>query len=73
MQIVGAIGSIAGASLGAIIVVVVLFGLGVLGMSRYETARANGNSATLVAAGVGAAFAVCVAIALFGLYLIVGR
>lgn len=73
MQIASAIGSIAAASLGTMIVIVVLFGLGVLGISRYETARANGNAGSLSAIGAGAAFAACVAIALFGLYLIVGR
>jgi hypothetical protein len=73
MQIVSAIGSIAGASLGAIVVVVVLFGLGVLGMSRYETARAHGGGGSLSAVGAGVAFVVCLAIGLFGLYLLVAK
>jgi hypothetical protein len=71
MQIAIAIGSIAAASLGAIIVVAVLFGLGVLGISRYEAARAHGNSGSLSAVGAGAAFVACLTIAVFGLYLIV--
>ncbi|GLY65537.1 hypothetical protein [Amycolatopsis taiwanensis] len=71
MQIAGAIGSIAATSLAAVIAVVVLFGLGVLGISRYETARANGSRGLLNAVGAGAAFMVCLAIAVFGLYLIV--
>jgi hypothetical protein len=68
-----AIGSVAAVSLAAIVVVAVLFGLGALGMSRYERARAEGNGGTLSAVGVGVAFVACVAIALFGLYLTVVR
>lgn len=74
MQIAGAIGSIAAASLGAIVVVVILFGLGVLGIARYQAARAHGNAGSRFAViGAGAAFLVCFVIALFGLYLIVVR
>jgi uncharacterized membrane protein len=68
-----AIGSVAAISLGAIIVVAILFGLGTLGMSRYEKARAQGESGALTAVGMGAAFLACVAIGLFGLYLTVFR
>jgi uncharacterized membrane protein len=68
-----AIGSVAATSLGAIVIVVVLFGLGAIGMSRHERARTQGNSGALSAVGVGAAFVVCIAIALFGLYLTVVR
>jgi multisubunit Na+/H+ antiporter MnhG subunit len=68
-----AIGSVAAVSLGTIVVVSVLFGIGALGVSRYERARAQGNGGTLSAVGVGVAFLACVAIALFGLYLTVVR
>lgn len=74
MQIASAIGSIAAASLGAIIVVVVLFGLGVLGIARYQAARTQGTAGSVYAViGASAAFVACFAIALFGLYLIVVR
>jgi hypothetical protein len=68
-----AIGSVAAISLGTIIVVTVLFGLGTLGMSRYEKARAQGGSASLTVVGMGVMFVACVAIGLFGLYLTVFR
>lgn len=68
-----AIGSVAAISLGTIIVVAILFGLGTLGMSRYEKARAQGGAVLLTAVGTGTAFVVCVAIGLFGLYLTVFR
>jgi uncharacterized membrane protein len=42
-------------------------------MSRYEKARAQGESGALTAVGMGAAFLACVAIGLFGLYLTVFR
>lgn len=68
-----ALGSVAATALGAIIVLTVLFGLGTLAMSRYERARARGYAGALSAVGVGAAFVACVAIGLFGLYLVVVR
>lgn len=71
MQIAGAIGSIAAASLGAIVVLVVLFGLGVLGIARHEAARSSNAGSRFAVIGAGAAFLVCFVIALFGLYLIV--
>jgi len=68
-----AIGSVAVITLSTIIVLAVCFGLGTLGVSRYQQARAHGDSGTLGAVGAGAAFAICFAIALFGLYLTVKR
>jgi hypothetical protein len=68
-----AIGSVAAASLGTIVVVAVLAGLAALGMSRYDKARTAGGGGTLSAVGAGAAFLGCVLIALFGLYLTVVR
>jgi hypothetical protein len=68
-----AIGSVAGTALAAIMVVAVLFGLGTLSMSRYTRARAQGDAGTLNAVGAGLAFAGCVAIGLFGLFLTVVR
>ncbi|HEY1570278.1 MAG TPA: hypothetical protein VGG05_02965 [Pseudonocardiaceae bacterium] len=68
-----AIGSVAAASLGTIVVVAVLIGLAALGMSRYARGRTQGNGGTLSAVGAGIAFLGCVAIAVFGLYLTVVR
>jgi hypothetical protein len=67
------IGLVAVITLGTIIVLAVCFGLGTLSVSRYQKARADGGSATLGAAGAGAAFVICLAIAVFGLYLTVKR
>lgn len=68
-----AIGSVAVTALGAIIVLAVCFGLGTLSVSRYQKARAQGESGSLDAVGAGVAFVACLAIALFGLYLTVVR
>lgn len=68
-----ALGSVAAIALGTIIVVAIFFGLGTVGMSRHEKARAQGGSGSLNAVGVGAAFLACFAIGLFGLYLTVFR
>jgi hypothetical protein len=68
-----AIGSVAAAALGTIVVVAVLAGLAAVGMSRYERARTQGGGGALSAVGAGVAFLGCVAIALFGLYLTVVR
>lgn len=68
-----AIGSVAATALGAIIVLAVFFGLGTLSVSRYQKARAQGDSGTLGAVGAGIAFLACLGMALFGLYLTVVR
>jgi hypothetical protein len=60
-------------SLGAITVLVILFGLGTLAMSRRDKARTQGGCGSLSAVGMGVAFAACAVIALFGLYLTIVR
>jgi hypothetical protein len=66
-----ALGTVFAASLGAVAAVVVLFGLGVLALSQYSTARAQGSAATASAVGAGLAFVICAIVALFGIVLIV--
>ena len=67
------IGLVALITIGTIVVLAVCFGLGTVGMSRYQQARAAGGSGTLVAVSAGVAFTICLAMALVGLYLTVRR
>lgn len=68
-----AIGSVAATALGAIVVLTVVFGLGTVAMSRHQVARSHGDSGVPSAVGLGAAFVICLAIGLFGLYLTIVR
>lgn len=68
------LGKVAGVSLAFGAGIVIVFALGVLGLSRLETARATeGTSAVRVTGFVqaGLAFAVCAAAAGYGLYLLI--
>jgi hypothetical protein len=67
----GSLGLVFGTSLVAVVVVSVVFGLGVLGLSRSDasrTAQSTGGGAFRITAGI--AFAICALVAVFGVYLI---
>ncbi|MFG2883066.1 hypothetical protein ACGFYV_12325 [Streptomyces sp. NPDC048297] len=68
-----AIGSVFGVSLVATVGLVVLFTLGVTGLSRREKAAAQGNSAALAVTGAYVCFAACAAAVAYGIYLIVAK
>ncbi|MBV1936974.1 hypothetical protein KUF83_10420 [Streptomyces sp. BV286] len=66
-----ALGSVFGASLIVTVALVGLFTLGIVGLSKRESASAQGNSATLAVTGAYACFAACAAAVTYGIYLIV--
>ncbi|MFI6940694.1 hypothetical protein ACIBI4_15585 [Streptomyces sp. NPDC050418] len=66
-----ALGSVFGVSLLATVLLVGLFTLGILGLSKQEEAAAQGGSAALARTGAYACFALCVAAVSFGIFLIV--
>ncbi|WP_395572689.1 hypothetical protein [Streptomyces sp. BK79] len=66
-----ALGSVFGVSLVATVVLVGLFTLGIVGLSRQERAVAQGGSAGLAVTGAYACFAACAAAVAYGIYLIV--
>ncbi|MFF8097527.1 hypothetical protein [Streptomyces sp. NPDC016675] len=66
-----ALGSVFGVSLAATVILVGLFTLGIVGLSRQERATAQGGSAALAVTGAYACFAACAAAVAYGIYLIV--
>ncbi|MER7108925.1 hypothetical protein [Streptomyces sp. NPDC000229] len=66
-----ALGSVFGVSLLATVALVGLFTLGIVGLSKQETASANGGSGALARTGAYACFALCAAAVAYGIFLIV--
>lgn len=66
-----ALGSVFGVSLVATVALVSLFTLGVVGMTKQESAAAQGSSAALARTGAYACFALCAGAVAYGIYLIV--
>ncbi|MCQ6556659.1 hypothetical protein NPS70_26255 [Streptomyces sp. C10-9-1] len=64
-----ALGSVFGVSLVATVALVALFTLGIIGLTKQESAE--GSGAVLARTGAYACFALCVAAVSFGIYLIV--
>lgn len=58
-------------ALGSVVVLTGLFSYGVVGLSQREAARETGASGTGQLAGAVICFALCAAIVLYGVYLIV--
>ncbi|MFI1399672.1 hypothetical protein [Streptomyces sp. NPDC020681] len=65
-----ALGSVFGVSLAATVALVGLFTLGVVGLSKQESAT-RGGSAALARSGAYACFGLCSAAVAYGIYLIV--
>ncbi|MDQ1030340.1 hypothetical protein QF035_007922 [Streptomyces umbrinus] len=66
-----ALGSVFGVSLIVTVALVGLFTLGIVGLSKRESASAQGDTATLAVTGAYACFAACAAAVVYGIYLIV--
>ncbi|MEU5578178.1 hypothetical protein [Streptomyces huasconensis] len=70
-----ALGSVFGVSLAVTVALVGLFTLGIIGLSKQETAAASGSgpggSVALARTGAYACFALCAAAVAYGIYLIV--
>ncbi|GAA5040682.1 MULTISPECIES: hypothetical protein [Streptomyces] len=66
-----ALGSVFGVSLGATVALVGLFTLGIVGLSKRESASARGDSAALAVTGAYACFAACAAAVAYGIFIIV--
>jgi hypothetical protein len=66
-----ALGQVAAVSTGVTVGVVVVFALGVLGLSQAETTRQDGRAGIAARAGAGLCFLVCAAVVVYGIYLIV--
>ncbi|MGA4848082.1 hypothetical protein ACOBQB_18195 [Streptomyces sp. G5(2025)] len=70
-----ALGSVFGVSLAVTVALVGLFTLGIIGLSKQETAAASaggsGGSVALARTGAYACFALCAAAVAYGIYLIV--
>lgn len=66
-----ALGSVFGVSLVVTVALVGLFTLGIVGLSKQETAPQGGGSAALARTGAYACFALCAAAVAYGIYLIV--
>ncbi|MFI0999235.1 hypothetical protein ACIP10_22835 [Streptomyces galbus] len=67
-----ALGQVAAVSLGVTVAVVVVFALGVLGLSRAEDARQEGGGSTALGrAQAGLCFLACAAVVGYGIYLVV--
>lgn len=66
-----ALGSVFGVSLAFTVGLVVLFTLGINGLSRREKAAARGGSAALAVTGAYVCFAACAAAVAYGIHLIV--
>ncbi|MEU9334331.1 hypothetical protein AB0D49_14405 [Streptomyces sp. NPDC048290] len=69
----GALGQVAGVSLGVTVAVVVVFALGVVGMARVSDARHGPDGGTSVTGLVqaGVCFVVCGVVVGYGIYLLV--
>lgn len=67
-----ALGEVTAVSIGVTVAVVVVFALGVLGISQAETAReTDGGTHTLGLARAGVCFLACATVVAYGIYLIV--
>lgn len=68
-----ALGEVTAVSIGVTVAVVVVFALGVLGISQVETAREadGGGTHVLGLAQAGMCFLACAAVVAYGIYLIV--
>ncbi len=66
-----ALGAVFAVSTGVVLGLVVLFSIGLRGMSAREVARESGGNGVNGAITAGVSFAACAAVVLFGLYLIV--
>ncbi|MEV7543422.1 MULTISPECIES: hypothetical protein [unclassified Streptomyces] len=66
-----ALGSVFGVSLSATVALVALFSLGLVGLSKHETATEQGGTAALARTGAYACFALCAAAVAYAIYLIV--
>ncbi|MEU1335658.1 hypothetical protein [Streptomyces sp. NPDC005865] len=67
-----ALGSVFGVSLAVTVALVGLFTLGIVGLSKQESAAAStGGSATVARTGAYACFALCAAAVAYGIFLIV--
>ncbi|MEU3600743.1 hypothetical protein ABZ714_18785 [Streptomyces sp. NPDC006798] len=66
-----ALGSVFGVSLVGTVLLVGLFALGVIGLTKQEAAAANGGSAPLARTGAYACFVLCTVAVGYGIYLIV--
>lgn len=66
-----ALGSVFGVSLVATVALVGLFTLGIVGLTKQESAAAQGGSAVLARTGAYACFALCAAAVTYGIFLIV--
>ncbi len=66
-----ALGSVFGVSLVATVALVGLFTLGVVGLSKQESAAGQSGSAALARTGAYACFALCAAAVAYGIFLIV--
>ncbi|MFZ3556647.1 MULTISPECIES: hypothetical protein [unclassified Streptomyces] len=66
-----ALGSVFGVSLVVTVALVGLFTLGIVGLSKRESAAREGGSAAVATSGAYACFALCAAAVAYGIYLIV--
>ncbi|MCX5080880.1 hypothetical protein ACFC18_18535 [Streptomyces sp. NPDC056121] len=66
-----ALGSVFGVSLVITVALVGLFTLGIVGLTKRDSAAARGNSAALAVSGAYACFALCAAAVGYGIFLIV--
>ncbi|MFB7998483.1 hypothetical protein ACFC4G_37350 [Streptomyces sp. NPDC056002] len=66
-----ALGSVFGVSLVITVALVGLFTLGIVGLTKRESAAAQGNSAALAVSGAYVCFALCAAAVGYGIFLIV--
>ena len=66
-----ALGAVFAVSIGVVLGLVVLFSVGLRGVSARETARESGGNGVGGTVTAGFSFAACAAVVLFGLYLIV--
>jgi hypothetical protein len=66
-----ALGSVFGVSLVVTVALVGLFTLGIVGLSKRETAAASGGSTVVATAAAYACFAACAAAVAYGIHLIV--
>ncbi|MER6439981.1 MULTISPECIES: hypothetical protein [unclassified Streptomyces] len=68
-----ALASVFGVSLVVTVALVGLFTLGIVGLTKRESAPARGGSAALAVTGAYVCFAACAAAVAYGIYLIVGK
>lgn len=67
----GALGSVLGVSVGLTVGLVGLFTLGIVALSKRETAAEHGSSTAVTLTSAYACFALCAAAVGYGIYLIV--